>query len=321
MRRLASLLAATYLALAASAADDASAPPPRDAYVTVALSIQDLNGALALAGSIKKWEAARRRRVAISPDGGAAAAGAAERAVVALVPAGDTSTKAGQDNEMLAQMLAVAGYEVGRVEPVACAPNARPQAVAYCTALHAFGLAQYRSVLYLDPHAFVAAESATALFDRCDHLTSERPLAAAPDTVLPSLFSTKVLLLRPSAERHRALLKLARDGAVDSYDGGAQGFLNAVFPDWAEWAAPQRLSPRFNCADQIAVRSGNSFQHYEAEGDGVAILHLDYIRRGAAAQTSALTPYALEWKRLADEGLAAIEADPRHPKSKARKGG
>ena len=114
---------------------------------------------------------------------------------------------------------------------------------------------------------------------------------------------------------------LKSDGAIDSYDGGAQGFLNGVFPDWAEWAAPQRLSPRFNCADQIAVRSGNSFQHYEAEGDGVAILHLDYIRRGAAAQTPALTPYALEWKRLADEGLAAIEADPRHPKSKARKGG
>ena len=225
MRRLASLLAATYLALAASAADDASAPPPRDAYVTVALSIQDLNGALALAGSIKKWEAARRRRVAISPTGVAAAAVAAERAVVALVPAGDATTQAGRDLEMLAQMLAVAGYEVGRVEPVACAPAARPQAAAYCTALHAFGLAQYRSVLYLDPHAFAAAESATALFDRRDHLTSERPLAAAPDTVLPSLFSTKVLLLRPSAERHRALLKLARDGAVHSYDGGAQGFL------------------------------------------------------------------------------------------------
>ena len=109
MRRLASLLAATYLVLAASA-EAAAAPPPRDAYVTVALSLQDLNGALALAGSIKKWEAARRRRVSVSPSGAARAADAAERAVVALVPAGDPKDKqASQDREMLAQMLAVAG--------------------------------------------------------------------------------------------------------------------------------------------------------------------------------------------------------------------
>ena len=53
-------LAATYLALAASAEDAARAA--RGAYVTGAPSLQDLNGALALAGSIKKWEAARRRR-------------------------------------------------------------------------------------------------------------------------------------------------------------------------------------------------------------------------------------------------------------------
>ena len=42
---------------------------------------------------------------------------------------------------------------------------------------------------------------------------------------------------------------------------------------------------------------------------------------GMTLPTESLTPYAMEWKRLADEGLAAIEADPRHPKSKARKGG
>ena len=93
----------------------------------------------------------------------------------------------------------------------------------------------------------------------------------------------------------------------------ARRALNAVFPDWAE-AAPALAA--LQLLDQIAVRSGTvpALQ----EGDGVAILHLD-IRRGAA-QTPALTPYAMGGAPRR-RGLAAIEADPRHPKSKARKGG
>ncbi|KAH8067935.1 glycosyl transferase [Aureococcus anophagefferens] len=206
----------------------ASAPPPaaaaaaleeaRDAYVTLVTSDPLYGvGAEVLGLSIQAAEAERMEGL-----GGRGET----RALVALV-----SNEPEMDGA--ARRLAAVGYdEVLRVETLSCAPLRGPAEVperfeTACTKLHVFNLTRFRTVLYLDADAVVTHETATSLFDR--QLTSERPLAAAPDAPASSLFNTGVLVLKPSAELFAALLD-GLDGG-DSYDGADQGYLNGVFSE------------------------------------------------------------------------------------------
>ena len=98
-----------------------------------------------------------------------------------------------------------------------------------CTKLHIFNLTRYRAVLYLDADMIVLRSPAPVL-ERARWLTEERPLAAGPEVIAPSLFNAGAMLVRPSAARFEAFLGALADSP--SYDGADQGFLNHVFSDW-----------------------------------------------------------------------------------------
>ena len=270
----------------------------RDAYVTLVTEADPLYGvgAEVLGLSIQAAEAERM----------AGLGGRGEtRALVALV-----SNEPEMDGA--ARRLTAVGYdEVLRVETLSCAPLRGPaEGPEYfetaCTKLHVFNLTRFRTVLYLDADAVVTHEAATSLFDR--QLTSERPLAAAPDPPASSLFNTGVLLLKPSAELFAALLD-GLDGG-DSYDGADQGYLNGVFSEWYAWSATHRLSPRFNLQQVVSAAHEPTFRHYERQGVAV----FQFVGRGkpwlpAHARAwptdgTPTEPYYRMWRSLADESWA-----------------
>ena len=173
--------------------------PPRRrpaAYVTVALSIQDLNGALALAGSIKKWEAARRRRVATTHR---RRRRRRRRGGAVVASRGRATTRRAATSRCSRRCWRWRGTRWGASSPWG-APAARPQAAAYCTALPPLG--SRSTGRCSTPRTLVAAESAP-LFDRRDHLTSGHGRRAGHGAAVA--LQHEGLLLRPSAERHRAL--------------------------------------------------------------------------------------------------------------------
>lgn len=285
----------------------ASAPPPaaaaaaleeaRDAYVTLVTSDPLYGvGAEVLGLSIQAAEAERMEGL-----GGRGET----RALVALV-----SNEPEMDGA--ARRLAAVGYdEVLRVETLSCAPLRGPAEVperfeTACTKLHVFNLTRFRTVLYLDADAVVTHETATSLFDR--QLTSERPLAAAPDAPASSLFNTGVLVLKPSAELFAALLD-GLDGG-DSYDGADQGYLNGVFSEWYAWSATHRLSPRFNLLQIVSFAHEPTFRHYERQG--VAVFQfvggdkpwLPAHARARPTDGTPTEPYHRMWRSLADESWA-----------------
>mgnify|MGYP002832429011 CR=1 FL=1 len=69
-----------------------------------------------------------------------------------------------------------------------------------CTKLHIFNLTRFRAVLYLDADMIVLRSPAPVL-ERARWLTEERPLAAGPEVIAPSLFNAGAMLVRPSAAR------------------------------------------------------------------------------------------------------------------------
>jgi lipopolysaccharide biosynthesis glycosyltransferase len=234
----------------------------------VRAALSTVLGAVALGQSIRKFEAAR-----VVPSG----ATRIERSVVALVPidlAMDPS----------AGMLAAAGFDVLRVEPILCDfignmlyvsdKDARAGGIPHCDKFHAFNLTQFRHVLYLDADLILLQESATSLFDRGEHLTEERPFAAAPESGVPSLFNTGVLLVRPNNSLFLSLLNSASLREIPSYDGTDQGFLNSIYSDWYTWPATHRIPPKFNFGQQIAFgQNEKALRHAETQGGGIAIMH------------------------------------------------
>ena len=106
-----------------------------------------------------------------------------------------------------------------------------------------------------------------------------RPFAAAPESTVPSLFNTGVLLVRPSSALFASLLDggggtSLRDD-LPSYDGGDQGFLNSLYSDWYVWDAAHRMPPTHNFAQHVAFGSNeNALRQVEGpQGGGVAIMH------------------------------------------------
>ena len=185
-----------------------------------------------------------------------------------------------------------------------------------CTKLHIFNLTQFRSVVYLDADALVVHESATTLFDYHQYLTPERPFAAAPEAIAPTLFNTGVLVVLPGAELFATLQGGLEGGSA--YDSTDQGYLNGVFPDWFSWSVNQRLSPRFNFAQMVADIHAPAAKHYEREGDGIAVMHFLgsdkpwLLRRDRDRSiTKFLVPYYNMWARFSRAGW--LKSSPRPP--------
>ena len=309
--------AKTSSAAAAAAALSGSsiAVPRRDAYVTLVSTPSYWVGAAALGLSIRAAEAERRQQRLGDEMHAGREKEEEERALVALVSEGSEMDK-------VARRLMTVGYdEVIRVEALSCArlhsplaESSRQRFVTACTKLHIFNLTQFRSVVYLDADALVLDVSATTLFDHRRYLTSKRPLAAAPETMAPSLFNTGVLVVLPSAKRFASLRAGLDNSSSPAYDGTDQGYLNGVFSDWFSWSSDQRLSPRFNLAQSIGSLHRVSFQHYENEGAGIAILHFlgsdkPWITQHLRSRLldPILEPYYAMWREYYDQSLALVK--------------
>ena len=136
--------------------------------------------------------------------------------------------------------LADDGWRVRRVEPLANpAPPAELLFARFAntyTKLRAFGLEDVGKAVFLDADTLVL-RNIDELFDRPD-------FAAASDFFVPDRFNSGVMVFAPSRARFAALEAALR--AAKTYDGGDQGFLNSVLPEWWSLDAAHRLPSMFN---------------------------------------------------------------------------
>jgi glycogenin glucosyltransferase len=136
--------------------------------------------------------------------------------------------------------LRAQGWNVGEIEPIE-SPTAEttqlfPRFAMTFTKLRAFGLAQFDKLVLLDAD--------TVVLRNVDDLFERPGFAAAPDFFLPDRFNSGVMVIEPSAALfdtlHEALVR------VGSYDGGDQGFLNEMVPDWYARPVAYRLPAGYN---------------------------------------------------------------------------
>ncbi len=155
--------------------------------------------------------------------------------------------------------LAASGIHVIDVPPIAN-PNLpgtfqRRFGTTY-TKLNVFRLDFLDRVVYLDAD--------TVVLKNIDDLFSTSGFAAAPDAGIerPSLdtFNSGVFAVDPSFELFEDLLR--RLPYTPSKDGGDQGFLNNVFPDW------HRLPPEYNTTKRLFSHHPQLYVH-----DDIKVLH------------------------------------------------
>ena len=141
--------------------------------------------------------------------------------------------------------LAAQGWTVREIEPIANPNTATQQMLprfdAAYTKLRAWQLVEFDKVVLLDADTLVL-KNVDELFDRPE-------IAAAPDFFLPDRFSSGVMVLDPSEETFARMI--AQLGAVSSYDGGDQGFLNNFFEGWYAMPVAHRLPVGYNMAHFI----------------------------------------------------------------------
>jgi len=132
------------------------------------------------------------------------------------------------------------GWEIVDVDPIE-SPSSKtaqiyPRFALAFTKLRAFGLEIFDKLVNLDAD--------TVVLRNIDDLFERPGFAAAPDFFLPDRFNSGVMVIEPSAalfERfHEALVRMG------SYDGGDQGFLNEMVPDWYARPVAFRLPAGYN---------------------------------------------------------------------------
>ncbi len=136
--------------------------------------------------------------------------------------------------------LLAEGLQIREIEPIA---NPRPDtellyprfARTY-TKLRAFELAEFDKIVLLDADTLVL-RTIEDLFERPS-------IAAASDFFMPDRFNSGVMVIDPSAELFGRLMKKLADSPT--YDGGDQGFLNSMWPDWWAMAPSHRLPSAYN---------------------------------------------------------------------------
>lgn len=140
-----------------------------------------------------------------------------------------------------ARLATSAGWQVRTVEPIANPSSDGELLFARFrntfTKLRAFGIEDIEKVVFLDADTLVL-HNVDELFDR-------PAFAAAPDFFVPNWFNSGVMVLEPS----RALLasmEATLSGRLGTYDGGDQGFLNDLYPDWWAMDVGHRLEARYN---------------------------------------------------------------------------
>ncbi|MFC8731688.1 hypothetical protein ACFT5B_04435 [Luteimicrobium sp. NPDC057192] len=89
------------------------------------------------------------------------------------------------------------------------------------------------ALTFLDRGVYLDAD--TVVLDGLDDLFDRDGLSAAPDfgfSLNREIFNSGVFAFRPDADVFRDMM--AKNGTLESYDGGDQGFLNSYFPD-VDW--------------------------------------------------------------------------------------
>jgi glycogenin glucosyltransferase len=138
------------------------------------------------------------------------------------------------------QTLSKQGFGLIDIEPIEN-PSSEvgqlfPRFALTFTKLRAFGLERFDKIVLLDAD--------TVVLRNVDDLFGRPGFAAAPDFFLPDRFNSGVMVIEPSTALfdtlHEALLR------VGSYDGGDQGFLNEMVPDWYARPVAYRLPAGYN---------------------------------------------------------------------------
>ncbi len=133
------------------------------------------------------------------------------------------------------ERLARQGWLIRDIEPIGNpSPESErlfPRFTQTFSKLRAWDLAEFQKIVFLDADT-IALRNIDWLFERPS-------FAAAPDFFFADRFNSGVMVLDPSAELFQGMLQ--RLAGASSYDGGDQGFLNDVFPDWYAMPAANRL--------------------------------------------------------------------------------
>jgi glycogenin glucosyltransferase len=138
------------------------------------------------------------------------------------------------------EVLRAQGWQVTDVDPIESptseAAQLYPRFARTFTKLRAFGLPDLDKLVLLDAD--------TVVLRNIDDLFTRPGFAAAPDFFLPDRFNSGVMVVEPSAGLFAALHEALR--TVGSYDGGDQGFLNEMVPDWYARPVEYRLPAGYN---------------------------------------------------------------------------
>lgn len=143
-------------------------------------------------------------------------------------------------SERARESLRAQGFGLHEVEPIESpTPETAqifPRFAMTFTKLRAFGLSDFDKVVLLDAD--------TVVLRNIDDLFERPNFAAAPDFFLPDRFNSGVMVIEPSASLFARLHDALRNAG--SYDGGDQGFLNEMVPDWYARPVQFRLPAGYN---------------------------------------------------------------------------
>ncbi|GJP66970.1 hypothetical protein CLOP_g23831 [Closterium sp. NIES-67] len=113
-------------------------------------------------------------------------------------------------------------------------PN--PYKAIYFTKFHIWRMVEFAKVVYLDVDTLPLAN--------VDHLFERPEITGAPGFFLVNQFNAGIMVVKPSLATYDALLRTI--DVIGSVDRGDQGFLNAVFSNFANQTAAHRLDYRYN---------------------------------------------------------------------------
>ena len=95
-----------------------------------------------------------------------------------------------------------------------------------CTKFHVFKLTKFKKILFMDADTMVLHP-----IDQVFNISHGQVLSAAPDPFPPDTFNSGVMVITPSIDTYKELVRLNKVNGT--LDGGDQGILNyRLCPDW-----------------------------------------------------------------------------------------
>ncbi|XP_068686873.1 glycogenin-1-like [Montipora foliosa] len=136
----------------------------------------------------------------------------------------------------------------------------RPSLTRTFTKLNIWTLTSYNKIVYLD--------SDTLVLRNIDDLFEREELSAASEDLWPDVFNSGVLVVRPSRETFRSLIKRAQ--SEPSWDGTDQGLLNDVYGEKWRNIPNRRLPYTYNMAYSAFRLYRSAHDRYK---DDIRVVH------------------------------------------------